>query len=89
MVLLLQRDMTKDVKEIKEKMRVEMEVAREKRKSEYMALKVSSPTHSSNLYHFRAIHRGVNFMPSLCCPIFTPPYRVPFILKITIANFCM
>jgi hypothetical protein len=75
-VLLLQRDVRADVTNIKKKMREEMQLERTIQKEELRALKVSSQIRSSNLHHFRVIHRGVDIMSIVCCPIITPLYRV-------------
>jgi hypothetical protein len=78
--LLLQRDMQKNLTEIKSKMRLELDLERIKQKEELIALKVSSPIRSSNLHHFTAIHIGVDIISLAYCPIFTSLYCMPCIL---------
>jgi (p)ppGpp synthase/HD superfamily hydrolase len=71
--LLLQRKMQEEVEEIRKNLRLELDIQRLKQEEELMALRVSSPMHSTNLHHFIVIHRGVDIMSLDCCPILTSP----------------
>jgi hypothetical protein len=63
--LSLQRNMEMEVRDLRHKMRTELDIEQIRQKVELMVLKVSSTTPSSNLHLFTPIHRGVD----ICCPI--------------------
>jgi hypothetical protein len=73
--------MQKKVSELRSKLRLELDLARIKQKEEIIALKVSSPTRSSNLHHFTRIHHGADtrHVLSLLSHIhITIPYALQF-----------
>jgi hypothetical protein len=54
--------MRKEMKNMKELLKRELDMQRENRRQELLAMKVSPPSHCSNLHHCTVIHYGADFM---------------------------